>query len=165
MIAPLTLGPVGEETRSVEAYLGRIAAIREESSHPHLDVIAVLDREAGSPELAALRRAGCLPVVAPEASTSPARRLNLGAREASGGVLLFLAPDLEPVERHWIERMLIHLGKPAVGAVGARLIDRDGQFRHAGIVVNAGMPEPVREGNGGAEGYFSVPPPPGISWP
>ncbi len=50
--------------------------------------------------------------------------------------------------------MLIHLDKPAVGAVGARLVGGDGQFRHAGLVMHAGLPEPVREGNGGAEGYF-----------
>lgn len=154
VIASLTLGPVGEEARSVETFISRIAAIREESSHARLDVTAVLDREAGSVEQAALRAAGCRPVVAPTGAISPAGRFNHGAREARGDVLLFLAPELEPTERHWIERMLIHLDKPVVGAVGARLVGGDGQFRHAGLVMHAGLPEPVREGNGGAEGYF-----------
>lgn len=150
-IALLPLGPAGEEARAVEAFLGRIASIREASSHAAFDPIAVLDR-ADDPAETALRAAGCRPVVAPEGG--PARRLNAGARAASGEFLLFLDPNLEPVERHWIERMLIQFEKPAVGVVGARLIGLDGQFRHAGIVAHAGRPEPVREGNGGAEGYF-----------
>ncbi|SEI13050.1 hypothetical protein SAMN02799636_05809 [Methylobacterium sp. 275MFSha3.1] len=154
VVTLLALGAAGEEARAVEAFLERLAAIRDGSSHAHLDLIAVLDREAGDAETAALRSAGCRPVVAVEFQNDPVQRLTAGARAASGEVLLFLNPDLEPVERHWIERMLIQVTKRAVGAVGARLVDGDGQFRHAGIVANAGMPEPVREGNGGPDGYF-----------
>ncbi|MCJ2136757.1 glycosyltransferase [Methylobacterium sp. J-026] len=153
LIAALALGPAGGEPRAVAAFLDRIAAIREASSHGPLDVVAVLDREAGAAEAGALRAAGCRTVAA-EPTAGPARGFNAGARAATGPFLLFLDPDLEPVERHWIERMLIQFDKPGIGVVGARLIGADGQFRHAGIVMNGGSPEPIREGHGGADGYF-----------
>ena len=154
IVARLRLGPAGEEARSVEAFVHRIAAIGEGSDHENLDVIAVLDAEVGRAERAALEAAGCRAVIAPGGSANAARQLNDGARAASGPILLFLDPALKPVQRSWIERMLMHLDKPAVAAVGARLVGMDGCFHHAGIVSNAGHPEPVCEGNGGEQGYF-----------
>lgn len=153
LITTLALGPAGEEARAVAAFLARIEAIRDGSSHALLEVIAVLDGVAAPAEAAALRAAGCRIVEVPERSAGPARRREAGARAASGAFLLFLDSDLEPVERHWIERMLIQFDKPAVGVVGARLLGTDGEFRHAGLVMHAGLPEAVREGNGGADGY------------
>ncbi|MDP4025837.1 hypothetical protein Q8W71_24710 [Methylobacterium sp. NEAU 140] len=154
VVALLSLGPVGEEARSVAAFLERIAAIRAGSSHAALEIVPVLDRDAAPGDLDRLRAAGCRPVIAADGAGSVPGRLNDGARAATGAVLLFLDPALEPVERPWIERMLAQFDKPAVGVVGARLVGADGQFRHAGIVAGAGVPEPVREGNGGPDGYF-----------
>ena len=60
---------------------------------------------------------------------------NLGAREASGEVLLFLNDDTEPLTSDWLEEMLGWLQQPEIGAVGARLVSPNGQIQHGGDIL------------------------------
>ncbi len=61
--------------------------------------------------------------------------VNLGARAASGDYLLLLNDDTEVVSGDWMQALLQHAQRPEIGAVGARLLGRDGQPRHEGIVL------------------------------
>ncbi len=51
---------------------------------------------------------------------------------ATGEVLCFLSPSLEPRTRDWLDDLVVHAQRPDVGAVGARLLDRDMRIAHAG---------------------------------
>ncbi|MGD0359266.1 MAG: glycosyltransferase [Bryobacteraceae bacterium] len=60
---------------------------------------------------------------------------NLGARHATGSVLVFMNDDVEPLENEWLTAMLAHANRQRVGPVGARLIYPSGAIQHAGIVI------------------------------
>jgi len=60
---------------------------------------------------------------------------SLGAREATGDVLLFLNDDTEVVQPDWLEEMVGWINYPGIGAVGAQLLWRDGRIQHGGDVI------------------------------
>lgn len=60
---------------------------------------------------------------------------NLGARNATGEVLVFVNDDVEPLGSEWLGLMLAHALRPEVGAVGAKLIYYTGTIQHAGMVT------------------------------
>jgi GT2 family glycosyltransferase len=69
------------------------------------------------------------------------RANNLGAGQARGEHLIFLAEDIEIVEPDWIEQLLLHAKLPGVGAVGPLLARPDGQVEQAGIAI--GLRDPA----------------------
>jgi GT2 family glycosyltransferase len=60
---------------------------------------------------------------------------NLAARQASGDYLLFLNDDTEVISGEWLSAMLEQAERAEVGAVGAKLLYKDGRIQHAGIVL------------------------------
>ena len=60
---------------------------------------------------------------------------NLGAKSASGFALLFLNDDVEPQRGDWMNRLVSHLQRDEVGAVGAKLLYPSGAIQHAGIAL------------------------------
>lgn len=60
---------------------------------------------------------------------------NLGAREATGGYLVFLNNDTEVASSEWLEGMLEHAQRREVGAVGARLLYPSGRVQHGGVFL------------------------------
>jgi len=60
---------------------------------------------------------------------------NLGARHASGEILLFLNNDIEILEADWLEEMVRWAERPNVGIVGAKLLYPDLTIQHAGVVI------------------------------
>ncbi len=86
------------------------------------------------------------------------RANNLGAAAASGEYLLFLGEDVEIVEPDWIERLVLHAGLPAVGAVGPLLARPDGLVDQAGVAIGLRDPaSPMLAGfpaNG--DGYYGA---------
>ena len=82
---------------------------------------------------------------------------NLGAAHARGELLLFLNNDILAARPGWLSALAEQALRPAVGAVGAKLLYPDGRVQHAGAVVGlcgwadhicAGCPE-------GGGGYAS----------
>ncbi len=60
---------------------------------------------------------------------------NIGARQASAPLLLFLNDDVELCENDWLQRMGCKAVKPYVGAVGLKLYYPGGNLiQHAGVV-------------------------------
>lgn len=60
---------------------------------------------------------------------------DLGASEATGELLLFLNNDVIATDPGWLTAMAEQALRPAVGAVGAKLLYPDGRIQHAGVVV------------------------------
>jgi GT2 family glycosyltransferase len=77
---------------------------------------------------------------------------NFGVRHAHGEQLVFLNDDVEVISADWLTAMLEHAERPEVGAVGARLLYRDGRIQHAGVVVgiNQGAANAFRQRSGDA---------------
>jgi GT2 family glycosyltransferase/glycosyltransferase involved in cell wall biosynthesis/predicted nucleic acid-binding Zn-ribbon protein len=73
-----------------------------------------------------------------KAGGNVAERLNNAARECSGEVVIFVDSAVTPANDEWIDELAYPLRDPAVGAVGAKLFDRQSSaIRHAGIVFGA----------------------------
>ena len=60
---------------------------------------------------------------------------NLGARRATGNVLVFLNDDVEPLEPEWLSELLAHAHRPGIGVVGARLVYPSGAIQHVGLAL------------------------------
>ncbi|MBK8834411.1 MAG: glycosyltransferase family 2 protein [Anaerolineae bacterium] len=66
------------------------------------------------------------------------RACNIGARAATGNLLLFLNNDTEVLEPGWLEEMTRWAERPGAGAVGAKLLYPNGTIQHAGVIVGMG---------------------------
>jgi GT2 family glycosyltransferase len=96
------------------------------NSYPAVELIQALP--SGVADTAAARMVGG------SSATGPAQ-LNAVAARASGEVLLFLSAAAVPINPDWLERMLEHVQRPDVGAVGAKLYHADGSVAHAGFIL------------------------------
>ena len=74
--------------------------------------------------------------------------LNRIAASRTEDYLLFLAAGVEPTDRRWLSRLLVHLESPGVGAVGGLIRDEDGSILSAGTVL--GMRDGIAPGNAAA---------------
>lgn len=60
---------------------------------------------------------------------------NFSVQSARGEILLFLNNDIEVITNDWLERMLEHVVRSEVGAVGAKLYYPNDIIQHAGLIV------------------------------
>jgi hypothetical protein len=85
---------------------------------------------------------------------------NLAASRASGQYLLFLNDDTEVINREWMSAMVEQAQRREVGAVGAKLLYRDGRIQHAGVIlgVNGAADHAHRRVDGfSGSGYLNYP--------
>jgi O-antigen biosynthesis protein len=64
--------------------------------------------------------------------------INFAARESRGELLCLLNNDTEVLGAAWLTELVRYAVRPHVGAVGAKLLYRDGSIQHAGIVIGIG---------------------------
>ena len=57
-------------------------------------------------------------------------------KEATGEYMLFLDPDLEPLEENWLSAMGEQLSNPKIGAVGSRFVSSDDAIESAGLILS-----------------------------
>ena len=60
---------------------------------------------------------------------------NLGARHATGELLLFLNNDIEILDPDWLEELVRWAERPDIGVAGTKLLYPDGRIQHAGVIV------------------------------
>lgn len=68
-------------------------------------------------------------------SGSHAERLNAAAKKATGDVLLFFKDGIEAASENWLREMASLALQKEIGAVGAKLLYRNGIIHHGGIVL------------------------------
>jgi GT2 family glycosyltransferase/glycosyltransferase involved in cell wall biosynthesis len=115
-----------------------LTSIREKTNYPNYEIILV---DTGSTqaethtyyqELEAEKRIRIIDC--PGAFNFSASN-NLGARYASGSLLLFLNNDTEVLEADWLDELVGWAERPAVGVVGCKLIRPDKTIQHAGLIM------------------------------
>ncbi|WP_052380193.1 MULTISPECIES: glycosyltransferase [unclassified Pseudoalteromonas] len=81
---------------------------------------------------------------------------NIGAREASGELLLFLNDDTEVITPDWLERLGGYAQLKHSGAIGAKLLYPDStSIQHGGILnLQAGPGHAFLQDDGDAPGYY-----------
>lgn len=63
------------------------------------------------------------------------RLMNVGVAAAETDLVLLLNNDTEVLAADWLTRMVSHIIRPGVGAVGAKLLFPDRRTQHAGVVI------------------------------
>ncbi|MDB5028566.1 MAG: putative glycosyltransferase [Candidatus Eremiobacteraeota bacterium] len=81
---------------------------------------------------------------------------NHAVTHATGTYLLFLNNDTEAIAPDWIEAMIEQAQRPAIGAVGAKLLYDDGTVQHGGVIIGLGgvAGHSHKHYPGDAPGYF-----------
>jgi FkbM family methyltransferase len=137
----------------------QIISLRLWTDYPKIEVIVVADEVRDPLTLEVLREIeanGWARVLRYEGPFNHSALVNLAAREAQGSVLALLDWTLKPVNPDWLSEMVSHCLRPEIGAVGAKLLSRDGAIWHAGTILDldglAGYPH--RGLPGDAHGYF-----------
>ncbi len=108
------------------------------TDYPALELIVVDNASADPAALALLSEIGADPraeVLAFPGAFNFSAMNNAAARRAKGQVLVLLNNDTELTDPGWLRAMVAHAVRPDVGAVGARLLYRDGSLQHGGMVL------------------------------
>ncbi|MEQ4597668.1 MAG: glycosyltransferase, partial [Methylobacteriaceae bacterium] len=132
--------------RNIDLLAACLASIRETGTYDNIEIVAVDNGDLRPQTRAAVERFGARTLTWDKPVFNVAAKMNLGARAASGEVLVFLNDDISVVTPDWIEAMLAQLAIPGVGAVGPKLLFEDGSLQHAGVVFGEGLPDHVRRG-------------------
>lgn len=125
-------------TRHNRDLLRRCLAGIARSDYPGVDVIVIESAERTREREAwyeGLREQRDLRVLWWESDFNYSAVNNLGAREATGEILVFLNDDTEPLDPGWLDEIVGWLGSDGVGVVGAQLEDADGRIQHGGVVI------------------------------
>lgn len=111
-----------------------VASVLQLSTYSNIEVIVVLD--AHSPVGLAERLRSIDPerikIVAFAEKFNFSAKINLGALESGGDVIISLNDDTQVATPHWIEELLVHLDEPDVAMVAPLLLLEDGRVQSAG---------------------------------
>jgi glycosyltransferase involved in cell wall biosynthesis len=111
-------------------------SIYNKTTYPNFEVI-VVDSGTTQPEALEVLASHPVRVVPLERQFNFSAACNLGAKMASGAILVFLNNDTEVITEDWLEHLVFHLTAEDVGAVGPLLLYPDGKVQHAGVVLGA----------------------------
>lgn len=125
-------------TRNQHRLLARCIDAVKASDWPEFEVIVV---DNGSNEAASLSYLRSLEtdrsfkVVRDDGPFNFSRLCNEGAHVSSGPLLVFLNNDVIADDPHWIRSMAQHALQPDIGAVGMKLLFRNGRVQHIGAIA------------------------------
>jgi GT2 family glycosyltransferase len=111
-----------------------LASIYAVTTYPNFEVIVV---DTGTTDFSAKQILVSHPVRLVKFSRpfNFSEACNVGAREATGDIFVFLNNDTTVVSPEWLHHFVFHLSVQDVGAVGPLLLFPDGTIQHAGVVL------------------------------
>jgi len=113
---------------------GCVDSIRQKSTYPNYEII-IVDNNSSEPETLEYLKTAPTRVLRFDEKFNFSRINNFAVKQAEGEYILFLNNDTEVITPDWIESMLEHAQRPEVGAVGCKLLYRNGNIQHAGVVL------------------------------
>jgi GT2 family glycosyltransferase len=125
-----------------------LRSLAESSTYDNYEVVAIA-YEGAEPELLPRLRdivGDRVKVLRIDGEFNFSAKVNRGVVHSEGERILLLNDDMEVVTPNWIERMLMYLELPEVGAVGGRLLFENGCLQHVGILFEGGLPGHVYRG-------------------
>lgn len=117
---------------------GAIAAMRNKSTYPYLEYIAVVDHDTPTDALSEIEAAGgsALTCIDYDRPFNFAEKVNLAAVNTDADYLLLLNDDTEIISPDIVETMLSYFEDQGVGLVGPMLLYEDGTIQSAGHFFN-----------------------------
>ncbi|MFG1465752.1 glycosyltransferase [Xanthobacter sp. DSM 24535] len=121
-----------------------LRSIQEKSSYKNVEIVVVDNGSSDADALAylsELEQESGVRVVRHDFPFNFSELCNVGARAASGEILLFLNDDTEVIVADWLDRMIGYAQQSHIGAVGAKLLyPKSQRVQHAGVVYIADGP-------------------------
>jgi GT2 family glycosyltransferase len=118
----------------VDLLRGCIQSINEKSTYRNFEIL-VVDNNSRAPETLSYLKRFPGRTIRHSGRFNYSRINNRAARQARGDYLLFLNNDTEVITPGWIEELLQIAEAPGIGAVGCKLLYKDGSIQHAGVVL------------------------------
>ncbi len=112
--------------QAAPAYPGELELMVVDNDSTESGTLAYFERIGANPAVRLMRHGGAFNWSAIN---------NAAAREATGEILIFLNNDTLVLTRDWCTELVAHALRPEVGAVGARLLYKDGTIQHAGVLI------------------------------
>ncbi|REG26606.1 glycosyl transferase family 2 [Archangium gephyra] len=150
-LSVLLAGPGAPAEAELRTLLSRI-------DWPDWELIAVCEPDSARALEALAATEPRLRLCSPQGAHGLAARCNRAAREATGALLLFLEPGLEPAGSGWLEELASQALRPDVGVVGGTVLRNDAHLECAGFFLEpsghvapafAGLPDPALTAFGG----------------
>ena len=119
-----------------------LRSIRDKCSYQNLEIIVIENNSTEAETFAYYERLKTempeVRVIRWEKGFNFSAINNFGFRDSHGEYILLLNNDTEFITEDAFERMLGHMSRPEVGAVGVRLLYDDNTVQHAGVLVGGG---------------------------
>ena len=118
-----------------------IESIRKHTTHPSYEILVISNNSEKEETYAYLERAmraKILRFLRYDIPFNYAAINNFAVRHCDSPYLLFLNNDTQVTNAEWLTSMLEFAQHKAIGAVGAKLLYRDGTIQHAGVVLGIG---------------------------
>ena len=125
----------------VEFLRACIESIRKHTTHPSHEILVISNNSEQEETYAYLEcamRDKILRFLRYDMPFNYAAINNFAVRHCESPYLLFLNNDTEVTNAEWLTSMLEFAQHKAIGAVGAKLLYRDGTIQHAGVVLGIG---------------------------
>ncbi|MBX9629207.1 MAG: glycosyltransferase family 2 protein [Burkholderiales bacterium] len=141
--------------RATDLLVNCVKSLRSKTDYRNYEIIVVDNDDLRSTTRQFIEANGCRLVHFRE-PFNVARKMNLGARESRGELLLFMNDDIEVINPEWLRRMIPLVQRAGVGVVGAKLLFESGKIQHVGVAFDDdGLPDHVLRGfHGDSQGYF-----------
>ncbi len=116
-----------------------VTSITDKSTYKNLEIIII---ENGSSEKETfifydeLKKKDNIKIIKWEKPFNYSACNNFVAASSTGDILLFLNNDTEVINPDWLERMIEHVQRKEVGAVGAKLYYPDNSVQHGGVIID-----------------------------
>lgn len=114
-----------------------VQSIRDRSTYRNFEIVVVDGYDVPDDVLGAIA-GNDLQLVRCAEPFNFSQRINLGAKAATGNILLLLNDDIEVKTPDWLESMLEFAQQPEIAAVGAKLFFANGTIQHIGVMVLSG---------------------------
>ncbi len=111
-----------------------ITSIEAKTSYSNYEVI-VVGNHSVDPDMKRYLSARSHTLIPHPGGFNSSRLVNLGAKHARGAYLLLLHDDTEVISADWINSMLGFSRQGAIGAVGVKLLCRNGRVQEAGMLL------------------------------
>jgi GT2 family glycosyltransferase len=118
-----------------------VRSLVQRGGHGDLEIVVVYDADMAQSTLDALRAAAgpALRLVEYSEPFNFSRKCNVGARAATGDVIVLMNDDMEIKTDGFLTQLVAPLQLDGVGATGARLLFEDQTLQHAGVQLARGF--------------------------
>lgn len=120
---------------------GAVEGVFHETDYPNIELLIVNNQSQEPATLAYFKKISSDPRVRILNFDSPfnfSSMNNFAVNQSHGEIVVLLNNDIKMIRPDWLTEMVRHAVRPAVGAVGAKLLYPNDTIQHAGVIIGIG---------------------------